>query len=122
MGNSTGKATAQVKPNGFALFLHLQKTVSLVGAVLSDPRVHWIRKTLFLSTLAVLIAALIGGDAVNDFLDGIPFNILGNLIGIPIDGAFDWVALSVAAYNLLKLFPIEIVGEHYDRLFRNKAA
>jgi len=123
MGNSTAGATTQVKPRQWALIIHFRKTFSLIGAVLSDSRVHWIRKTLFLGTIAALVAALIGGDAVSEFLDGLFFPLFGNLLGIPIDGTFDWIALSVAAYNLLKLFPAEIVGEHYDRLFRsNKAA
>ncbi len=122
MGNSTTGTTTQVKPKQLALLFHIRKTVSLIGAVLSDPRVHWIRKTLFLSTIAVLVAALIGGDAVSEFVEGVIFPLFGNLLGIPVDGTFDWVLLSVAAYNLLKLFPAEIVGEHYDRLFRSGKA
>ena len=119
--SSTGTSTA-VKPKAWALIIHLRKTFSLIGAVLSDPRVHWIRKTLFLGTIAALIAALVGGDAVTEFLDGLFLPVFGNLLGIPIDGTFDWIALSVAAYNLLKLFPPEVVGEHYDRLFRSGRA
>jgi hypothetical protein len=119
MSNSTTGTTTQTKPKQLALLFHLRKTVSLIGAVLSDSRVHWIRKTLFLGTIAALIVALIGGDAVNDLLDGVIVPIFGNVLGLPIDGTFDWIALSVAAYNLLKLFPAEVVGEHYDRLFRS---
>jgi hypothetical protein len=122
MSDTTTETMAQVKPKWGALLIHLRKTFALIGAVLGDPRVHWIRKTLFLGTIAALVAALIGGDAVNDFLDGLVFPIFGNVLGIPIDGTFDWIALSVAAYNLLKLFPPEIVGEHYDRLFRKGKA
>jgi hypothetical protein len=122
MSNSTTGTTTQVKPKQLALLLHLRKTVSLIGAVLSDPRVHWIRKTLFLSTIGVLIVALIGGDTVNEILDSFVLPFVGPVLGLPIDGTFDWIALSVAAYNLLKLFPAEIVGEHYDRLFRSGKA
>src|SRR5215469_15097696 len=122
MSNSKTGTMAPVKPKWGALLIHLRKTFALIGAVLSDPRVHWIRKTLFLGTIAALVAALIGGDAVNEFLDGLFFPLFGNLLGIPIDGTFDWIALSVAAYNLFKLFPAEIVGEHYDRLFRSGKA
>ena len=53
--SSTGTSTV-VKPKQWALIIHLRKTFSLIGAVLSDPRVHWIRKTLFLGTIAALIA------------------------------------------------------------------
>ena len=122
MSKSTTETMAQVKPKWGALLIHLRKTVALIGAVLGDPRVHWIRKTVFLGTIAVLVAALIGGDAVNDFVDGLFLPFFGNVLGIPIDGTFDWVFLSVFAYNLLKLFPPEIVGEHYDRLFHARKA
>jgi hypothetical protein len=120
MSNSTTGTMAPVKPKWGALLIHLRKTVALIGAVLGDPRVHWIRKTVFLGTITVLVAALIGGDAVNEFVDGIFLPVFGNVLGIPIDGTLDWVFLSVFAYNLLKLFPPEIVGEHYDRLFRSR--
>ena len=53
--SSTGTSTA-VKPKQWALIIHLRKTFSLIGAVLSDPRVHWIRKTLFLGTIALVVA------------------------------------------------------------------
>jgi hypothetical protein len=40
------------------------------------------------------------------------------ILELPLDGAIDWVTFAVATFSLLKLFPKEIVGEHYDRLFR----
>ena len=39
-------------------------------------------------------------------------------LGIPVDATLDWAVLGVAAFNLLKLFPKEVVGEHYDQLFQ----
>jgi hypothetical protein len=39
-------------------------------------------------------------------------------VGIPAEATLDWAVLGVAAFNLLKLFPRDVVGEHYDRLFR----
>lgn len=119
MGGSTAKAATQAKPNQLALLVHLRKTFSLISAVLSDGRVHWMRKTLFLGTITILIASLIGVDFVNEFVDSLIVPFFGTFLGIPLDGTFDWIALAVAAYNLLKLFPADIVGEHYDRLFRS---
>jgi hypothetical protein len=107
------------RPNPFALLFHIQKTFSLVGSVLADARVHWLQKALFVGTLGALLAALLipelGVDLIG-LLSG--FGIPLDLLGLPPEAAFDWVAFSVAAFNLLKLFPAEVVGEHYDRLFR----
>ena len=49
--------------------------------------------------------------------------VVGRFIGLgelPADAALDWVLVVVAGFNLLRLFPKEIVGEHYDRLFRSR--
>ena len=58
---------------------------------------------------------------IDGFLAAIPgFGWIGDALGIPAEASLDWVAAAVAAFNLLKLFPAEIVGEHYDALFRNR--
>ncbi|HEU5439723.1 MAG TPA: hypothetical protein VFU88_10575 [Ktedonobacterales bacterium] len=107
------------RPSPWSLLFHIQKTFSLVGAVLADARVHWLQKSLFVGTLGALLAALLIPELGVDLMAlvsgiGIPLDILG----LPPEATFDWIAFSVASYNLLKLFPAEIVGEHYDRLFR----
>lgn len=107
------------RPNPLALLFHIQKTFALVGSVLADARVHWLQKSLFVGTLGALLAALLIPELGVDMMAfvsgiGIPLDILG----LPPEATFDWIAFSVASYNLLKLFPAEIVGEHYDRLFR----
>jgi hypothetical protein len=108
--------------NGFSLFFHIRKTFKLASAVLHDPRVHWAPKLAFIVSagalgLAVLVPEL-GMDSIMAVIPG--FGWLGDALGIPAEATFDWVTAAVAAYNLLKLFPAEIVGEHYDRLFRSR--
>lgn len=104
-----------------SLIFHIGKTLALVTSLLHDARVHWFSKMVFLGSLGTLLLALLFPESMVDLLGffGLPgLGALLNLVGIPAEATLDWVALSVAAFNLLKLFPAEIVGEHYDRLFR----
>jgi hypothetical protein len=111
-------STTQRRLNQFALLFHIRKTFSLIGAVLSDNRVHWLPKATFLGCLGALVMALLGGDAVSELVSNV-MPVVGPVLGLPVDASVDWVAFAVAAFNLLKLFPSDIVGEHYDRLFRS---
>ncbi len=108
----------QRRLNQWALLFHLRKTLSLVGSVLGDRRIHWLPKATFLGCLSALLIALLGGDAVSELVSNV-LPVVGPVLGIPVDGSIDWVVFSVAAFNLLKLFPVDVVGEHYDRLFRS---
>jgi hypothetical protein len=110
------------RPNPLAMAMHLFRTLSLGGSLLGDRRIHPVRKVLFVTILGVVIAAALGVDAAGEVITQ-GLNIipgLGVLLGIgefPVDAVVDWVVVAVVAYNLLKLFPSRIVGEHYDRLF-----
>jgi hypothetical protein len=107
----------QANPNPFQLLFHVGKTTRLAGALLADPRVSIFRKILFVGSLIILILALLApetiGELVSSLLPLIPFAEL------PADAALDWVAIAVAAYNLLRVFPDEVVVEHYNRLFHS---
>lgn len=118
MSNPNGNTTKRSSMNQLSLLLHVRKTALLINAVLHDARVHWLPKSLFLGTLSALVIALLGGDVVSEFVSNV-FPVIGPVLGLPADAGLDWVAFSVAAFNLLKLFPADIVGEHYDRLFRS---
>lgn len=107
------------RPSQWALLLHIHKTFSLIRAVLADARVHWIPKSLFLSCIGAMLLVLLGGDMMAGVAENI-VPLIGPVVGLPVDASLDWVAFTVIAFNLLKLFPAEIVGEHYDRLFRSK--
>lgn len=103
-----------------SLLFHLGKTASLVSAIMKDARVHWLPKLFFFGALgALLLALLFPESAAEIFGLGIPgIGWAFDALGIPVDATVDWAVLGVAAFNLLKLFPREVVGEHYDRLFR----
>lgn len=111
-------------PNPIAMLFHLAKTFALTGSLLSDQRVHPARKAVFITVMGVLIAAALGVDAAGEVVTNL-FPIVGQFVGLgelPVDAVVDWVVVSVAAFNLLKLFPAELVGEHYDQIFRHKKA
>lgn len=118
MSSPNGNPSKQSSMNQLSLLLHMRKTAMLINAVLHDARVHWLPKSLFVGTLSALVLALLGGDVVGEFVSNV-FPVVGPVLGLPADAGLDWVAFSVAAFNLLKLFPVDIVGEHYDRLFRS---
>ncbi len=108
-------STAVTRPNPFQLLFHLGKTTRLAGALLADRHITIVRKVLFLGSIFILILALLApetiGEAVSTFLP-----LLG-VAEIPADAALDWIAVTVAAYNLLRVFPEEVVAYHYKRLF-----
>lgn len=118
-------STTQRRLSQFALLLHARKTVGLAAAVLRDVRIHWFHKALYLVAVCSLLLAVLFPEALGDLLTFIGIPGLGgvlDLLGLPVDATIDWVAFAVATYNLLRIFPSEIVGEHYDRLFRPRRA
>jgi len=106
-------------PNALALLFHIPKTFSLIGAVFRDARVHWLPKIVFSLSLAVLLLALLTPETFAEIVGfiGLPLTAPFELLGIPVDGTIDWAVLGVAAFNLLRLFPSQVVGEHYSRIF-----
>ena len=121
-GSDSGLAPQHGRPNPLAMVFHLFRTFALGGSLLSDRRIHPVSKVAFVALLGVVIAAALGVDVaaevITQGLNIIPG--LGVLLGIgefPVDAVVDWVLVAVVAFNLLKLFPAQIVGEHYDRIF-----
>jgi hypothetical protein len=102
-----------------SLLFHLGKTAALITAIMRDVRVHWLPKLVFFGVLGALLGALLFPESAAELLGfGIPgIGWAFDALGIPIDATIDWAVLGVAAFNLLKLFPKEVVGEHYDSLF-----
>ena len=105
------------QPKRSDLVFHAVKTSKLVGAVMVDKRVPVIRKVAYIGIIGLMLAVLLFPEIFGDLVALIAF-LPADILGIPAEGAFDWVAFAVASFSLLKLFPAEIVGEHYDRLFR----
>ena len=115
---TAGSAPAGKSPNALAIVFNLPKTFSLVKSVFEDARVHWMPKIVFTLSLATLLVALFIPELFADLVAAIPgFTLPLDFIGIPVEGGLDWVVAAVAAFNLLRLFPSQVVDEHYDRIF-----
>src|SRR5262249_39652793 len=113
MANSTyTRGPKTVPPRGGAdvvsLLLHMFKTIRLAGSVLGDPRVHWAPKFAFVGSIGMLALALFFPETLMDIFGGAVTAGLFDVFGIPAEAGIDWVALSVFAFNLLKLFPAEV--------------
>ncbi len=99
------------------LLFHVGRTTRLAGSLLADRRISIFRKLFFLAAILGLILALLLPESLGEIVANIiPF--VGPVLGLPGDVALDWVAATVIGYNLLRIFPASVVGEHYDRLFR----
>lgn len=121
MAQHAQQGTAQKtyrQPKRTDLLFHFFKTGRLVRALLADKRVSVVRKGAYISAVGLLLAALVFPEALADLVTLVTplFPAIG--IEVPADATIDWVAFAVATFSLLKLFPKEIIGEHYDRLFR----
>jgi hypothetical protein len=102
------------------VLFHLWKTLKLIGSLLRDERVTVIRKVAYLGILGGLLVAVLFPELLGDVLTTVSpaFPLLG--LEIPVEGTVDWLVFGLATFSLLRIFPNDIVGEHYDRLFRRK--
>jgi hypothetical protein len=113
-------AQARKQPKKTDMVFHSIKTVKLVGAVLSDKRVALVRKIAYLGLIAGLLTLVVFPEALGDLVTAVTpfFPLIG--IEVPAEGTIDWLVFALATFSLLKIFPREIVDEHYERLFRRK--
>ncbi len=114
---NTALPRAIVRPKRRDIFFHFIKTSRLVGALSADGRVSIARKVLFFTLVLVLLAVLLFPDALDEIGLTFALPIVGTILGIPIDAGFDWIAFALASVSLLRIFPAEIVSEHYQHLF-----
>jgi hypothetical protein len=106
------------QPRRRDLVFHFFKTLRLVGDVLWDRRVSLLRKGIFVVGIGVLLILLLFPEVVGDgaTLLAAIFPLFG--VELPAEGVADWLAFALASFSLLSVFPKEIVGEHYEQLFR----
>jgi len=111
---------ANARPNPLQLLFHVGKTFRLASAILADGRVSIFRKIFFITAiLGLVLLVLLPADLTSAVVESIvPF--VGPALGLPVDATIDWVAIALVSYNLMRVFPTEIVSEHYARIFRNQ--
>ena len=108
------------QPRRRDLFLHTFKSFRMIKAVLWDERVSLARKAAYLGGMGVLLVLLLFPELLADSATLLSplFSLVG--IEIPAEGTIDWMALAFASFSLLSLFPKEVLGEHYERIFHKK--
>lgn len=124
MLQQTTDSTHQTHPRAIAqpkrrdIFFHFIKTGRLVTALSKDRRISIIRKVFFFGIILALLAILLFPDALDELVLSFALPLVGTVLGIPLDAGFDWIAFALASVSLLRIFPAEIVAEHYQRLFQ----
>jgi len=108
------------RPSRFTLFLHIIKTFKLIGALLKDRRIPVIRKILFFGSILFLLVLLLFPDLFGEVVLSFVLPLVGTVLGVPIDAGFDWVVFAIAVVSLLRVFPAEMVSEHYKRIFHKR--
>ena len=109
-----------IHPRMFDVFFHLMKTVKLIRALLTDQRVPLLRKIGFVGSIIFLLVLLIFPDIFGEFVSSTLLPLIGTLLGVPIDAGFDWLAFALALVGLLRVFPAELVAEHYRHIFQRR--
>lgn len=99
------------------IFFHFIKTGRLVGALFTDRRVSLVRKASFFALILAFLGILFFPDALDEIGLSVALPVLGTILGVPLDAGFDWIAFALVSVSLLRVFPAEIVSEHYQRLF-----
>ena len=99
------------------IFFHSVKTGKLITALTRDGRVSLVRKFSFFAAVLALLGILLFPDIFGETVLSVVLPFVGTILGVPIDIGFDWAAFALLVVSLLRIFPAEIVGEHYQRLF-----
>jgi len=106
-----------VQPRRRDVFLHGVKTFRLLGALVRERRIPIVRKVLFLGSIVALLLILIFPDIIDSTILGTILPLIGAVLGVPIDAGMDWIAFSMVIVSLLRIFPAELVSEHYRNIF-----
>jgi len=64
-----------------------------------------------------MLVLLLFPDAFGEVVLSTILPLVGTVLGIPIDVGFDWGVFAIVVVSLLKVFPPELVSEHYQRIF-----
>jgi hypothetical protein len=107
----------KLRPRRRDVFLHAGKTFKLIGGLMTDRRVPFWRKLLFVGSIGGLVLLLFFPDLFSEAVLTTVLPIVGTIAGVPIDAGFDWMAFALVAVNLLKFFPAEVVTEYYRNIF-----
>jgi hypothetical protein len=96
------------------VFFHPVRSLNFMNALLRDSRIHVAKKVMFvLATMALIVMLVFPGLLEETFLSAI-LPVLGTILGIPLDVGLNWLSFALVSVHLFRLFPAEIVSEHYN--------
>lgn len=104
-------------PKRFDIFLHFPKTLRLIGSLIADRRISLIQKGVFFGSILLLLVVLFFPDLLSEGILSTVLPVLGTLLGVPIDASIDWLAFAMLLVNFMRVFPADIVSEHYQQIF-----
>lgn len=105
------------QPQRLKMLLHAGKSFKFIGSLVSDRRIALWRKGLFFGSIALLLVLLFFPDLLGEFVMTTILPLVGTVLGIPLDAGFDWAAFIFAIPALLRLFPADLIAEHYRGIF-----
>jgi len=109
-------AQAKGRPSLFHWVTHIRKTFRLLGTLVADRRVSFVRKALFFLFVIVFGVVLIIPDSIIIAAIAVGANVAAPLVGIPV-GVIDVALLATVMYGLLNFFPHDLVVEHSTQLY-----
>ena len=95
-------------------------TVKLVNSLMRDQRIAPARKVLFGLSLAAVIGAMLFPELIADGFMASILPFISGIIGVPIEAGFDWLTFIMLLPILLRIFPSDIMEEHYLLVFKGK--
>ena len=95
------------------VFLHPVRSVNFLRALMVDRRIPLPKKALFVAMSCTMLALLLFPDVISETILSMILPVLGSILGIPVDIGLDWAAFAILSVNLLRVFPADIVNEHY---------
>lgn len=95
------------------IFFHPVRSVCFVKALLKDPRIHASRKVAFIGLIVLMLAMLFFPDVIEESILSAILPVLGSILGVPLDLSLNWTSFALLSVTLLRVFPSEIVNEHY---------
>ena len=104
-------------PKRFDIFLHFPKTLRLIGSLTADKRIPLMQKIVFFGSILLLLVVLFFPDLLGEGILSTVLPFVGTLLGVPIDASVDWMAFAMLLVNFMRVFPADIVSEHYQQIF-----
>jgi hypothetical protein len=112
-------AQRQERPGIFEMLTHFGRALRLAGALLRDRRVSFLRKLVFIVPLVVMLIALLAPETAIAGFVGAVLPVVGPAVDIPADAAIDWLSLGLLSFGLMRVFPLPVLDEHYQRIFHH---